>query len=483
MNELNSNSISNREINAFELELENENDDKLLKLDQIINNIDLKSNIKIYLIIALVLIADGGEGAIVSFLLMKFEKIWNLTTFEKGLFGTCGAIGALIGSGISGNLSDNYGRKIFFVIGNIITSIFCFLTSFSINFKFYMMFRILYGFGVGMSLTSAISLVTEISPTKYRVYLLNLIWIFFPLGELYCAVLADYFLIELDKFVLFGLENWRLFMIVMSIPCLLGASLSIFIIESPRFLFSKKRFDEGFHILSILSKENKLLSEEDKKQIIEETNRSISYNQTFFSNYKQVFGNEYLGTTILISLINFLTSFTWSGITLIMPKAIEIKELDSSKIIDIHKPYYTFIISALFEIPCTLISCYLVNNKKLKRKGSLILGFVLCFISSIFLLGNTYFSSFYIILKFLLVLPYSIVNIYINEVYPTKIRSTAIGIISAITRISGITSPLILIYLFDFNFNFPFILISLLMLWGIFLSSMLSKETFNKQIE
>ena len=509
-------------MNSQDIELSNVNqlpndqmqEKSILKIDEIFNSISSwnKINMKVYLIILLVLMADGGEAAIISFLLPILEKEWKMNTFQKGFFGTCGAIGALFGGTISGTLSDHYGRKKIYIVGNILTALFGFLIAFSNGLFSYAILRMVYGFGVAMSITAASSLTTEISPKNIRAWILNIVWLFYPIGELYCALLADFYLVVPEKLDNKGnnavlsndFENWRKLMITVSIPCIICVFISIFVIESPRYYLYKKKYNEAFAVLNeILKGSNKNeLTEDDKKQIIAEseiqgenllTQENLDTSTTkikkgFIQNIKELFNSEYKSITLLLSCIYLIIAFAWSGLSFIMPKAIKQKEQldfeETGDYNDPHAPYVTFMISAICEIPCTLLSSYLAEHKSLGRKGSLMLTFLICSIPGLLIcLPIPGFSVYFIIIKFIIVIPYSIIYIYNNEIYPTKIRSTALGLLGSFTRISAIISPFVMILLFDLYFYLPFAFIACLLVLGILFSYLLPLETLGTDIK
>lgn len=470
------------------------------KIDEIINSCSVfsKYNMKIYIIIILVLMADGGEASVVSFLITVLEEQWKFSTFEKSLFGICGSLGALFGMGFAGTWSDLYGRKPIFILGNFIAAIFSILTAFSGNLIQYAICRFTYGFGVGIALAAASSLTTEVTSSRLRAWMLNIIWVFYPVGELYCAIFADYFLVisveGKSKFQIKAensIDPWRKLILCVAIPCFLSGILSILIDESPRYLLTRQNYTEAFTSIDsmLISNKKNPLTQDEKNQIISENEASITADkQTFTKNYKDIFSKDYLRITLLIAGSYYVMSTSWNGLSLIMPNVIQMKEKmdfkDSHDTIDKHAAYTSFIISALFEIPCTLLSSYLAEIKFLGRKGALMLSFLLCLIPSLLVsLSIPGFTAYLIVIRFMTTLPYGVMYIYNNEVYPTRIRSTALGIIGAFTRVSAILSPFIMFGLLEWGIYMPFIFMTILFALGILFSFLLPYESHGKNIK
>lgn len=478
---------------------ENTNLEEDTKIDDIINHCSIfsKFNLKIYLIVLLVLTADGAEATVVSFLLTVLDVEWQFTTFEKSLFGICGSVGALFGLALAGTWSDIYGRKPIFILGNFIAGVFAIITAFTQNLPQYAISRIIYGFGKGITIAAASSLTTEITSKKLRAWMLNIIWVFYPIGELYCAIMADYFFVVSKEgkseaeIASESLDPWRKLVLCVAAPCLISGLLSIFINESPRFLLSKQNYPEAFKSINTLLQSNKknCLTEEEKNQLIEENKKIITQEKAnFMNNMKEIFGKDFLKITLLISGMYYVTATSWSGLSLIMPKVIQMKEKidfeQTKDSIDEHAAYTSFIISAVFEIPITLLSSLFAEIKFLGRKGALMLSFLLCFIPSLLSSINIPgFTAYIIVIRFMTTLPYGVIYIYNNEVYPTKIRSTALGITGAFSRVSEIFCPFIMFFLLDIGILAPFIFMSIIFACGILFSYLLPYESHGKNIK
>lgn len=98
-------------------------------------------------------------------------------------------------------------------------------------------FRLIYGIIYGFSIPLTTSMISEITPLKFRGKSLVLINFFVSIGKLYGCLLAYIFLENFTK------GNWRLMMITSGISSLLVFLGSIFILkESARFLIANKNF-------------------------------------------------------------------------------------------------------------------------------------------------------------------------------------------------------------------------------------------------
>ncbi len=208
-------------------------------VDTIIDDISISwYHMRIYIILSLFFMADGAEMIIISLLIKQMGDYWNLNETEKGFTGSAVFIGFLIGALIAGKISDVHGRKPVFVVGSILVCIFSVASAFANNYTVFLILRAINGFGIGISIPSSSSLATEITPTKYRSWVLNLVWVFFPVGEIFATIIAKYIL---------KLENgWRLLLGFAAIPTILSAALCFLIYESPRYYFTIRNYDKAF---------------------------------------------------------------------------------------------------------------------------------------------------------------------------------------------------------------------------------------------
>ena len=220
---------------------------------------------RIYIIISLFFLADGSEMIIESLLIMKLGDLWDLSHTQKGFLGSAVFLGFFIGAIISGKLSDTYGRRPVFIAGSIVTAVFSLVSAFSPNYYFLVVMRSFFGMGVGLSIPSCSALAIEITPTKYRAWVLNLIWVFFPFGEIFAVLIASA--------VINKVHGWRYLLGIVSIPAAISCIMSFFVNESPRFYLVTKQFDRAFINLDRIlqySKDRILLNEEMKNRIIAE---------------------------------------------------------------------------------------------------------------------------------------------------------------------------------------------------------------------
>jgi putative MFS transporter len=471
-------------------------------IDTLIDSLGISwYNIRIYSIISLFLLADGAEMIVISLILTKLgsKEVWALTDTQKGMIGSAVFVGFFVGALVSGKLADTKGRKPTFIIGSLIVCIFATFSALAPNFGVFIALRILNGFGIGMSVPSSTSLATEVTPKHLRAWVLNLVWVFFPFGEIFAVLLA--------RALLPNQDGWRFLMGFAAIPSLIAFLISFFIFESPKFYMATKKYEKAFNGLDrMLNYKNKPgLTQEEKEQMIKHNEegkkeeKSGNNNLEIKTEFRTLIKREYLWLTIKICVIFYICSFVYYGVVYVLPQTMEevIKRngqqlfdtnnknnsIIPENIDDNEEMYRGLIFSALAEIPSTFITGYLANMVILGRKGSMGYGFIFTVLSAIlcalFLNNLGIFAS---LLKFAINVPFGVIYIYVSEAYPTKIRSLAIGVSNSFTRLGGITTPLFSQLAFSFSLSLPFVLFSLVSIIGAIFSFILPFETLGKSI-
>uniref|UniRef100_A0AAY4DPA2 Major facilitator superfamily (MFS) profile domain-containing protein n=1 Tax=Denticeps clupeoides TaxID=299321 RepID=A0AAY4DPA2_9TELE len=139
--------------------------------------------------------------------------------------------GLLIGSVVSGVISDRYGKRVLLLGCSCLHAVVALLTAFLPFTPFYLAARCITGLSCSGINMSSMSLGVEWSQPKYRTWPPTLLSFIFSLGMMGLAVVA------------YLTHGWMQFHLVLALPQILCMPLYFNIPESPRWLLLNKRMD------------------------------------------------------------------------------------------------------------------------------------------------------------------------------------------------------------------------------------------------
>jgi len=347
---------------------------------------------------------------------------------RKSLTQTMYMVGMLIGSFLFGWLSDLIGRKTTLMIGLICLtlggSLPFFITASVKNFYTIVIFRFISGMGHVGTFMMAFNLALECVGLKYRTLFGILIETPFAIGGLIVGLVSYA-----------GIRDWKLLALVLSAPNLLLIVLLMIVLpESPRWLITKNKKKQLVKVLEKAAKVNKqylpidriLQSDAEEEKLASEENlKSATVLDLFWPP-----------TILLRSTIMFLnwlvTTMCYYGLT--SAAATLTPDL-----------YLNFTLAILVEIPSHFACILLLDRigRKTVLGSSQLLAGITCIIAGLITSENLRWLqiTFALIGKFGASASFAIVFVYTAEMFPTEIRSTAVGASSLCGRIGGIIAP------------------------------------------
>mmetsp|Transcript_2141 Transcript_2141/g.3869 ORF Transcript_2141/g.3869 Transcript_2141/m.3869 type:complete len:506 (-) Transcript_2141:553-2070(-) len=199
-------------------------------------------------IVGLCFCADSIEITLLSFLTGVLRAEWNLSATEAASITSSVFLGQVIGTLVLGPLGDRMGRRPVFFLSAFIISFFGILTATAWNVPSLLLARTLCGFGVG-GINVPFDILAEFTTSEQRgTYLLG-VEFFWTFGVLMVAIFAYW---TLD-----GANDWRTFVLLCAIPCVLSLVAAIFYVpESPRWLLSQGRTEEAMQVLKSAAARN-----------------------------------------------------------------------------------------------------------------------------------------------------------------------------------------------------------------------------------
>src|SRR4051794_1863376 len=192
----------------------------------------------IFAIMSAVTVLDFFDFFLIAFVMSVIGKEWNLTYGQGAVVLYSAGIGAICGSLIWGSLGDLLGRKMQTVSGTLICGIAAGAIAFVPSGAWILLavLRFLVGFGLAASITPALTIVVELTPTRWRTGMTSFYIVFASAGTLLASSVAA---ILLQSF------GWRGVAATGFIAIIVGLLTWAFVPESVRWLAAKGRFAEA----------------------------------------------------------------------------------------------------------------------------------------------------------------------------------------------------------------------------------------------
>jgi MFS transporter, SP family, xylose:H+ symportor len=180
-----------------------------------------------------------------------FEKSFDLTTAaEVGWANSCALLGCLIGSLVTGALSDRFGRKRLLIAAALLFAASSVLTGWAGSFGAFVVWRISGGVAIGMASNLSPMYIAEVSPAHLRGRLVAVNQLTIVLGIL-GAQLVNWFIavqiafpgvadVEAARAAWNVAVGWRWMFTAVAVPSLVFFAGALFVPESPRWLLASR---------------------------------------------------------------------------------------------------------------------------------------------------------------------------------------------------------------------------------------------------
>lgn len=429
---------------------------------------------RVFAMISLILLADGSEALSLALMLPSIINEFKIDSSYVKIISSMYYVGVLLGALLGGIIADQLGRKRIFVITCFFTATLGFTAVFINSANVFMIIRGSYGILIGIVGPLSISIITESFETSKRGSIFIFCRIFKMVGELIAVFLGFLFL---DSNLKSG--NWRVLLLVSATPSFLAFALSQkYLIESPRYFLSIKRYDEAIASFKLIAnwnsvsfsissaeelalKRHYLIAEPEPS--IQLTEKQSSFSQKMSAKILEIkasliciISGKYQTLTILIWIVWFCLAFVFYGQTFIFPIILANNNEDSSNTSFTSSPIFKIIVPVLAEIPASYFTTFFIDNPRFGRKFTLFLAMASA--SFVYFFAFFYLSSLTInftVARFVLVVGYNVKYTYTSEVYHTSIRSTAVGAASSFGRLGGVAMTYILLSLLEISDSSP----------------------------
>ena len=185
-----------------------------------------------------VLVLDFFDFFLIAFVMSVIGREWQLTYGQGAIILYGAGVGAIIGSLVWGSLGDLFGRKMQTVTGTLICGISAGLIGLVPTGAWVLLavLRFFVGFGLAAGVTPALTIIVELTPTRWRTGITSFFIVFASAGTLVASFTAA---------ALLEAFGWRGVAMTGFVAVLIGLLVWIFVPESVRWLTAKGRFAEA----------------------------------------------------------------------------------------------------------------------------------------------------------------------------------------------------------------------------------------------
>ncbi|XP_048583116.1 organic cation transporter protein isoform X2 [Nematostella vectensis] len=351
---------------------------------------------------------------------------WDLICDRAHLGATSQAmflVGMLVGSLLSGIMSDAFGRRLCMLISCFIMIVCSAASSFADCLSLFALLR----FGVGFS-------VTGLMLTQY-VYVLELVG---PTKRTAAGKVTDFFwVIGACATCLLGylIRDWRILLLVGSLPAVVFFFFWKVFPETARWLVAKGNLVDAQVILEKCADGRAVDSRSLQtllQDIYEEQQRQEKTTRRY-TPLDMIKTPKLRRRTIIVCFNWFVVSIIYFGFVLYI----------TSLSGDV---YINFLLMSIIDVFNTPISWFLLQKigRRLTHCSIMLTGGLICVL--VLVVPKEYTSvvtGIAIMGKFCDTAAFSTIYLYTSELYPTVIRNTAMGTASMFARIGGIIAPYI----------------------------------------
>lgn len=201
-------------------------------------------------------------GVVSGALLFLKDTFGNLTSFDKELVTSLLLVGAAVGALGAGRAADRVGRRITIMVTAAVFVAGVLGAAFAPTFWFLVMMRFVIGLAVGSASMTVPLFIGELAPPRYRGAMVS-----FNQLAITSGILVSY----LIDYGLSSSQNWRLMFGLAAIPAGLLFIGMLFQPESPHWLITSGREDEGRKVLERYRESSEIDEEvDDIRRVVHE---------------------------------------------------------------------------------------------------------------------------------------------------------------------------------------------------------------------
>ncbi|HAG8960437.1 TPA: MFS transporter [Escherichia coli] len=399
-----------------------------------------------------ILLWGSGGPFLDGYVLVMIGVALKLDADWIGLLGAGTLAGLFVGTSLFGYISDKVGRRKMFLIDIIAIGVISVATMFVSSPVELLVMRVLIGIVIGADYPIATSMITEFSSTRQRAFSISFIAAMWYVGAT-CADLVGYWLYDVEG-------GWRWMLGSAAIPCLLILIGRFELPESPRWLLRKGRVKECEEMMIKLFGEPVAFEEEQPQQ----------------TRFRDLFNRRHFPFVLFVAAIWTCQVIPMFAIYTFGPQIVGLLGLGVGK----NAALGNVVISLFFMLGCIPPMLWLntAGRRPLLIGSFAMMTLALAVLGLIPDMGIWLVVMAFAVYAFFSGGPGNLQWLYPNELFPTDIRASAVGVIMSLSRIGTIVSTWTLpIFINNYGISNTMLMGAGISLFGLLISVAFAPET------
>ncbi|XP_034952155.1 synaptic vesicle glycoprotein 2B-like isoform X2 [Chelonus insularis] len=275
--------------------------------------------------------ASAFDMTTVAFILASAECELELTFIRKGLLASAVYMGMILSSLFWSFTTDYIRRRPFILFGLLIDLLCNLLSSLVESYFVLVLLRFITGTIVSGPFSLLIPYVNDFQPASYRAKYSTWSGLLYNIGFIIPAVLAFNVTPLPWSFVIFDkkYDAWRIYLLLCSIPSILGFVIMSFLPESPKCLMDNGYLPRAYDLFRRIYVVNnrapadtypiKFLKEPDNRLKKKSMKASLKIIHDTWENTKLIFKRPYLGPFVIIMILQFGSMLSFNTMRLWVP--------------------------------------------------------------------------------------------------------------------------------------------------------------------
>jgi SP family sugar porter-like MFS transporter len=388
----------------------------------------------LYLLLISLVSAMGGllfgyDWVVIGGAKIFYEPFFGLEASAalRGWAMSSALIGCLVGALMAGAWSDRYGRKKLLIIAAVLFSLSAYGTGAVDSFNWFIFYRILGGFGIGIASNISPIYIAEVSPARMRGRFVSLNQLTIVIGILAAQLanwqIGDQYTTATDALSPEGIEMaWRWMFWMELIPAGIFFVLAFFIPESPRWLAANQQEAKAHQIFSkIEGAAYADQSVQEIKALADDQSESFHWRMLLHPGVRKV-----LVIGVVLAVLQ-----QWCGINVIFNYAHEIFSAAGYAVSDV---LMNIVITGVINVVFTFVAIFTVDRwgrRKLMLLGLSSLTVIYALMGIGYYIGLSGFPMLLLVVLAIACYAMSlapIVWVVLSEIFPVRIRGAAMAL-------------------------------------------------------